>query len=72
VTAFSRAVGRWNGAGVSSVEFADDGPSSVALESDGLVASHSFDAGFGRSRFDGCWQGMSGEDIQFEVELDER
>ena len=55
-----------------SLEFGEGRLSRVALEPEGLVAPHRFDAWLGRSVFDGGWQGMRGEGVPFDVDLDER
>jgi hypothetical protein len=55
-----------------TLEFGEGRLSRVALEPEGLIAPHRFDAWLGRSVFDGGWQGMSGERISFYVDLAER
>jgi len=54
-----------------TLEFGEGRLSRVALEPEGLVAPHRFDAWLGRSAFDGGWQGMRGEGVPFDVDLDE-
>jgi len=54
------------------LEFGDGGLSGVALEPEGLVASHRFDACFGRNVFDRCWQGLGREGISLCLDLGDR